>query len=219
MRISADKATFANGTAGLAVTVLFHIAIAYLLVVGSSRAILLVKNLPLEIKIVPETKKPPPESPPKAIPLKKQILPQVVVPMPEIMTAPPELSPISTAIPIPAVPSPAVKEPISQGESLVGEEDGEGVKADAWLDVKRCGLPDYPWPSQRDREQGTVSLSFLVDESGRVLESRIDKSSGFRKLDEAARTGLSVCKFKPGTINGKPRRTWKKIHFVWELPY
>ena len=49
-----------------------------------------------------------------------------------------------------------------------------------------------------------MRLSFLIDVDGKVLDSKVDRSSGFRRLDEAARAGLGLCKFKPATLNGLP---------------
>ncbi|MBY0574477.1 MAG: TonB family protein, partial [Undibacterium sp.] len=49
-----------------------------------------------------------------------------------------------------------------------------------------CEKPDYPANSARIGEEGTVSLAMLIGADGRVLESRIEKSSGSRALDKAA---------------------------------
>ena len=50
-----------------------------------------------------------------------------------------------------------------------------------------------------------------------LLDSKVERSSGFRRLDEAARAGLSQCKFRPATVNGKPERSWGRIEYVWKL--
>jgi protein TonB len=56
-----------------------------------------------------------------------------------------------------------------------------------------------------------------VGADGKVIESAVEKSSGFRRLDEAARAGLSKCQFKPGTIDGKPQQTWASMKYTWRL--
>lgn len=43
----------------------------------------------------------------------------------------------------------------------------------------------YPKPSERRKEEGVVTLSFVINRSGQVLSSRISKSSGYPRLDEA----------------------------------
>ncbi len=60
-------------------------------------------------------------------------------------------------------------------------------------------------------------LRFLVAPDGRVLQSEIEKSSGFRRLDEAARLALSACTFEPATVNGKPQQALALIPYTWRL--
>ena len=60
-------------------------------------------------------------------------------------------------------------------------------------------------------------MLFLIDVDGKVLDSKVERSSGFRRLDEAARAGLSLCKFKPATLNGRPERSWERLDYVWKL--
>jgi protein TonB len=52
---------------------------------------------------------------------------------------------------------------------------------------------------------------------GKVLQAEIEKSSGFKRLDEAARTGLSRCQFKPATVDGKPEQGWASLKYTWRL--
>jgi protein TonB len=67
------------------------------------------------------------------------------------------------------------------------------------------------------REEGLVTLRFLISENGQVLSGVIDQSSGYRRLDEAALAALSLCKFKPATRNGKPIQDWSALRYRWEL--
>jgi protein TonB len=66
-------------------------------------------------------------------------------------------------------------------------------------------------------EEGTVSLRFLVGVDGKVIQSEIEKSSGFKRLDEAARAGLSKCRFQPATVDGRPEQAWASITYTWRL--
>lgn len=86
----------------------------------------------------------------------------------------------------------------------------------ASFDSKNCKA-EYPKASLMNEEQGTVSMSFQVSAGGDVLESKIEKSSGFKNLDKAAIKALSACKFKPGTKDGKPDTTWTKVDYAWKL--
>lgn len=86
----------------------------------------------------------------------------------------------------------------------------------ATFDAKNCKA-EYPKASLLNEEQGTVSLAFLVSASGEVLESKIDKSSGFKNLDKAAQKAISACKFKPGTKDGVVHQSWTKVDYAWSL--
>jgi protein TonB len=66
-------------------------------------------------------------------------------------------------------------------------------------------------------EEGTVSLRFLVGLDGKIIQSEGEKSSGYKRLDEDARAGLSKCQFKPATVDGKPEQAWTTLRYVWRL--
>lgn len=85
------------------------------------------------------------------------------------------------------------------------------------IDSKSCDPPKYPKAALMNEETGTVSMGFLVSPDGKVVESKVEKSSGSKSLDKAALTALSLCKFKPGTKDGKPDQVWAKVDFVWKL--
>ena len=80
-----------------------------------------------------------------------------------------------------------------------------------------CEKPVYPAASRRLEEEGTVLLRFLVQADGKVVDSQIEKSSGFRRLDEAARQALARCQFKAATVDGKPEQSWTSIRYTWRL--
>jgi protein TonB len=85
------------------------------------------------------------------------------------------------------------------------------------VDARGCAKPEYPPAALRAQETGTVALSFLIDVDGKVLEGKVERSSGSRRLDEAARKGLALCKFKPATLDGKPEQSWSRIEYEWKI--
>lgn len=85
------------------------------------------------------------------------------------------------------------------------------------IDMKSCDKPAYPRASLANEEQGTVTVAFLVAADGKIVESKVEKSSGFKNLDKAALNGLAQCKFKPGTKDGKPDQAWAKVEYAWKL--
>jgi protein TonB len=86
----------------------------------------------------------------------------------------------------------------------------------ATFDPAKCKA-EYPKASLMNEEQGTVTMSFLVSPDGSVVESKLEKTSGFKNLDKAALKSLSACKFKPGTKDGAPAQTWAKVDYAWKL--
>ena len=85
------------------------------------------------------------------------------------------------------------------------------------VDARACDKPEYPPAALRAQETGIVLLAFLIDVDGSALESKIERSSGSKRLDEAARKALGLCKFKPATFDGKPERAWAKIEYEWKI--
>lgn len=86
----------------------------------------------------------------------------------------------------------------------------------ATFDASKCKV-DYPKASLLNEEQGTTSMSFLVNADGSVADSKLEKSSGSKNLDKAALKGLAACKFKPGTKDGAPAQTWTRVDYAWKL--
>lgn len=66
--------------------------------------------------------------------------------------------------------------------------------------------PRYPPDSRRSREQGLVSLRVLIDEKGHAREVRVHRSSGFPRLDEAARLAVTRALFRPYVEAGVARQ-------------
>ncbi|MFM6996817.1 MAG: energy transducer TonB, partial [Limnohabitans sp.] len=123
---------------------------------------------------------------------------------PQAVTAVPAAAAPTPAAPAapPAPPAPARPAPPSTAASVV---------------MDRCEKPRYPAASEQLEEEGTVTLRFLVGVDGRVLKSEVEKSSGFRRLDEAARVAIARCQFIAATQQGQPVEQWVTIRYVWKL--
>ncbi len=70
------------------------------------------------------------------------------------------------------------------------------------VEYVRAAPPVYPRESQRRRERGTVILRVLVDAEGRPAQIQVERSSGFERLDEAARDAVAKFLFRPYEVNG-----------------
>ena len=194
---------------GIAFVVVFHVLLVYALVNGLAHKLVEVVRKPYETKLIEEFKKPPPDQPPPP--------PPKLAPPPP----PPFIPPVEVHI---AVSAPAAANTITQVTSarpvapapVVAPRQVE--RTAPVIDAKRnCSEPEYPSASRRLEETGTVTLRFLIDTEGRVMESKVETSSGYTRLDEAARNALGRCRFKPGTVDGKPEQSWASIKYTWQL--
>jgi len=76
--------------------------------------------------------------------------------------------------------------------------------AGAHLEYEMAPPPSYPVMAIREGLTGTVMLRVLVDIDGRPIDVQIERSSGHRLLDAAARKQVLVkWRFKPALENGR----------------
>ena len=219
--------------AGLAIAVVLHVVVIYALVTGLARKAVEVIRGPIETKLIEELKKmPPPDKPPPPPP---KVDPPPYVPPPEIAVAapavaapvitvtiapppPPPAPPPPPPPPAPPPPPPAPPPPPPAPPPPPPPPPKPMLRVAPVLDAARnCRKPEYPAASKRLEQEGTVVLRILIDEGGKVVESRIETSSGHTRLDEAARAALSQCQFKPGTVDGTPEKAWANLSYVWRM--
>lgn len=200
---------------GFVIAVLLHVAVVYALVTGLARKIVEVVRQPLETKIIEEIKPPPPPPPP---PPPRRLLapPPPYIPPPEVRVQPPPTQESAISAVTTVKPTEPVQPP-GQRVAPAPAAPRAPVRTQPVVDARACEKPLYPPASLRGNETGIVQLSFLIDVDGKVLESKVDRSSGHRRLDEAARNGLGLCRFKPATVDGKPERSWARIEYEWKI--
>jgi len=205
---------------GLTAVVVLHGLLFWAINSGLARKFVKVIKGPVEAVLLEEAKPdiPPPPPPPPPPPKNLPPPPPAYVPPAEIQVAAP--SPVNaiaavsnTPLPV-APPSPS---PSPLPVQSTPQPASPPVQTSAVISASSCEKPDYPSASKRLEEEGTVQLKFLVGVDGKVIESAIEKSSGFRRLDEAARAGLSKCQFKPATLDGKPQQSWASLRYTWRL--
>ncbi len=73
------------------------------------------------------------------------------------------------------------------------------------VEYVRQPAPVYPPESRRRREYGTVVLRVLVDPAGHAAQTQVERSSGFERLDVAARDAVARAVFRPHEVNGVPQ--------------
>ncbi len=148
---------------------------------------------------------------------------------PDVMPIQP---PLTTHMPLPAIdiaqpdtitePSIPVPDKVAKGGGPVGAGgSGDTIKVvpkgKPILGKGSCETPAYPANAAREGATGTVRLALLVGINGRVTDARIEKTSGHRELDKAARTALSTCRFTPVSVDGVPEATWTVMEYIWTL--
>ncbi len=231
---------------GLGVVVVLHIVVFWAIQAGLARDISRQLPQVVQAILLQETPPPPPplpkiEPPPAPLPPppKPQPTPQPTPPQPPAVTPAPQ-PPIVAPSPAPpaqvapaevaVAPNTAPKQAITALPSsnpqpapaiaaapATPARPAPPVRTPASVSAAQCEKPEYPSASRRMEEEGTVSLRFLVGVDGKVIQSEIEKSSGFKRLDEAARAGLSKCRFQPATLDGRPEQAWASMKYTWRL--
>ena len=203
---------------GLTAVVVLHGLLFWAINSGLARKFVKVIKGPVEAVLLEEAKPdiPPPPPPPPPPPKNLPPPPPAYVPPAEIQVAAP--SPVNAIAAVSNTPLPvAPPSPSPLPVQSTPQPASPPVQTSAVISASSCEKPDYPSASKRLEEEGTVQLKFLVGVDGKVIESAIEKSSGFRRLDEAARAGLSKCQFKPATLDGKPQQSWASLRYTWRL--
>ena len=195
--------------AGLGMVVVLHALLIWAIHSGLARSVIKKVQAPVQALLLeePPSSLPPPPASPRSLPPP----PQAQVPPVEVPTvAPPQSAAVSAVTHAPQPPSPPTA-------TSMAAPAAPSVRTNAVVNSANCEKPEYPSASRRMEEEGTVSLRFLVGVDGKVIQSEVEKSSGFRRLDEAARAGLAKCQFKPATVDGKPEQAWASMRYTWRL--
>ncbi|MDA5194756.1 energy transducer TonB [Govanella unica] len=203
----ANQQSSSTRMVGFGIVVLMHVAVGYALQSGLARSVIEVIRGPIETKIIeeqkPDDKEPPPpppkfdQPPPPFVPP-----PEISIDMPAESSSTTAISNVQSKVSAPApVAAPKPAQPDTPPQS-----------------TKRNSQPEYPPSARRAGEEGTVILLLYVKEDGRIGEAKVDKSSGFNRLDEAAQKEAERnWRFKPATKDGKPVAAWTKVAVTFRL--
>lgn len=213
---------------GFGLVLLLHIVLIYALVNGLAQKFVKTVIDPLEVNIIEEVKLPPPPPPP---PPKEEVVKPAEVAPPPAYVPPVEVNVKSSDSQdtISAVTSsePPQSEPVAQPAAEIKPEPApappppppppapkERTKAST---KPGCTKPPYPAESQDLEEEGTVTLGITTDVDGNVVDIKIIKSSGFTRLDDAAKQAFGRCEFNPGTVDGVPEKTTATVQYEFRL--
>jgi periplasmic protein TonB len=99
------------------------------------------------------------------------------------------------------------------GSPGLGVERGRGVTPPELLYKVE---PEFSEEARKAKHQGVVVLAIEVDASGQVRNVRVRQSLGLG-LDEKAMDAVSLWRFRPGILNGKPVITEALIQVHFQL--
>lgn len=190
---------------GFGLVVLLHLGLIYALANGLGTSVIEAVKAPIIAKII--------ETPPE------QKREEVPPPPPPVLDAapPPFVPPPEIRINVPMQPPPKAIQAV-QSKAAVPAAPAQ-PKTQPEVDPNQPPRhPDYPAASRRLGEEGTVVLLLLVGVDGAVQEARVDKSSGFSRLDQAAvREALKSWHFLPAKEGGKTVAGWRRFAVSFHL--
>jgi protein TonB len=133
-------------------------------------------------------------------------------PPPPIMTvAPDTAAPAATFSVPPQPPAP----PVVEAVPVLAAPVVTAARFDA--DYLSNPKPVYPTNSRRLGEEGKVMLRVHVSAEGTSLDVQIKQSSGFVRLDEAAKAAVERWRFVPARRGSDPVDSWVAVPIVFSL--
>ena len=189
-----DSARVAAWSAAIALHLL---ALLMLLIPATYQAVTALPRDNTTVRLIPKEQPRPPE-PPK-LPADPEQVQVKVVPRQQVVPTPLP-APTATAEEAQGIILPAADPvPMQTAPSI----DSSTPLAGAQLQYRSAPPPAYPVPALRNHEQGTVLLRVEVDNSGQPVVVSIERSSGSRSLDQAARQQvLKHWRFEPAQREG-----------------
>ncbi len=200
--------------------VVFHVAALWALQNGLlRRAVEMVVPVALLSEVIepprPKVEPPAPRPPAPPEPVKQPVVRRtapapappplpVASPAPDLIPLAPEVAPALTAprppitAPVAVAPAPPPAPPTPPAPVRV-----ELPSSDA--DYLQNPKPAYPAISKRLGEQGKVVVRVLIGTDGTAQKAEIQQSSGFDRLDQAARTTVLKWRYVPGKRGGVAR--------------
>jgi protein TonB len=178
------------------------------------RALVLAQEVVVPVSVITELPRPPKATP---APLQSKpaqsltpLSPTQPAPAPRVasLAASPPLAESVAAANAPTVAGPAPSAPAAAPAAPVAAAATATAAApklelpSSSADYLHNPKPLYPKLSERRGEQGTVILHALIGVDGRVRELAVKTSSGYERLDQAAREAVLEWTFVPGKRNG-----------------
>jgi periplasmic protein TonB len=212
---------------GLGVVIVMHIVLGWALLNGLARKVVEVVKGPIETKIIEEVK-PPPPPPPENLPPPPKLAPPPpsFMPPPEVQIQNPPPAPAITVqreVPPPAPPVTIAPAAPVEAPPAPPAPPAAPVRVAPQINFNTdCEKPAYPAAAARAEATGVVRIKVTVGADGHATATEITRSSGnsreHKLLDRAAEAAIrNTCKFKPGTVDGKPEPLTTFVEYAWRL--
>lgn len=183
------------------VIALTHAAAIYGLTTLGSRASSGVASAPVAVRFIVQQEAPPSWRPPEV----RTVAQPIVANAPQLPLLETERSSDRVITPPPQLPP------------LTRSDERAAPRLVSAVEYLREPAPHYPPQSRRLREQGVVVLRVVIDERGRACNIEIESSSGYARLDRAAREAVASAEFRPYLENGAARRAQVLIPIEFSL--
>lgn len=171
---------------------------------------------PLAVRLIEEIPKapPPPPEPPKPQPRPKA--PLAPPPILAVTTPTPAATPVEFAVP-PQPPAPAVLPSPAPAPVAIPAPPAPITQARFDAEYLKNPKPIYPSSSRRLGEEGKVLLRVHVTPAGNPAVVEVKASSGFNRLDTAARDAVSQWRFVPARRGEEAIAAWVLVPIVFSL--
>jgi periplasmic protein TonB len=164
------------------------------------------------VDFIQPVKVPPnPPRPPEQVPIRQRVVPTT-----------PAITPQKIELELPVVepqPGDTFVEPMFVADATIGR--GNAITeplAGAYLEYESAPAPSYPIEAIRKALTGTVTLRVLVDVDGKPLDVQVERSSGHRVLDAAAKKQvLAKWRFRPAMEDGHAVQAIGMVPVVFSL--
>lgn len=227
----------------MAGVVVVHVVVATLVALTSSQSALVADAAPISVSLLTQTATGEfvPTAPALVRPQPVAQVSKAVTPSPELAQPVPTVAAVAAPVQVndmvaPVAPTAvdnkaAVDVPVTPVQAALVNASASAVSDGATGTVSskpvqlayskgrylREAKPVFPRMSIRLGEQGQTEVSVLVDDQGLPVSALIAKSSGYPRLDAAARDAAMQARYVPYTKNGVPQSYEMRAPFVFNL--
>lgn len=212
---------------GLALIALAHAGVLFALLNIEPVADAVGLPQPLMVSLIAAAEPEPPKVAPRPLPQKSQTQPRAEPLQPPPVLAAREAAPASVTVPEPPpqpAPLPAVlpalaPEPVRQAAvpATPATPPAPVIPPSFDADYLDNPAPAYPGLSRRLGEQGRVLLRVFVNPDGTAAQVEIRESSGYERLDRAARDTVLRWRFVPARQGERGVAAWVLVPITFSI--